>query len=552
MVTVLNDVLVNDGEMICNFIPIVEKVYLQPLNNSWAIKLSIAQKGQIRDFGLKTEASLKNIDFESLSPSYLCSRDDGKSTQKLVFSYIRRRVSEMALDEVPGVLFEQMGWQMVDNNNCVFVAGDRIISNTELQVDYAIAPEVARYHLYDNSDIETQQAIRMYLGMLKRNPEVLIPLSAHLLRSALGTLFSEAGFPQRHVLYIAASQGVGKTTAATNFCAPYSKDVGCREAAFILSANGTKSAVRHVISEVNDTTVILDDICISTDSDTQRHTKSLAANMIRLATNDAPPITKEGSSVKEYICKAGLVITGEFPLETESDITRCVMVSISDQMKDGQANDRNITATALSRFLECVSGQYFEICDNIRLKLTEFLSNLGPNDRRQQAILAELCCAFELFLYFAVEEGALKREKHDRWRERVQNALNRCLSFNNMQVRELVQQDTRLAPFLFDAVENKALFIAKSTGVFEDNIEGCDGVWIDKKYICIRLEAIVRLWMQETGKATSEKGIGKMLRNEKLISLGKENKTANYKRKGYPRMVRLNYKVLRQQAKHAV
>lgn len=552
MIKDFDGTLIDEAGMICNFLPVIEKVYHHSSHNSWAVKLSILQRGQIRNLGLKTEASLKNIDFESLSPSYLCSRDDGKSTKKLVLSYIRRMVSEIALGEVPGVLFEQMGWQMIDNNSYVFVAGDRVISNTELQVDYAIAPDVARYHLHDNSQIEKKQAIKIYLKMLKRNPEVLIPLSAHLLRSTLGTLFSEAGFPQRHVLYIAASQGVGKTTAAANFCAPYSKDRSCREAALILSANGTKSAVRHALSDVNDTTVILDDICISTDSDTQRSAKSLAANMIRLATNDAPPITREGHSVKEHICKAGLVITGEFPMETESDITRCVMVSISEQMKDGQANDRDITAMALSYFLEYISGRYLEIRDRIKLELTEFLSDLELNSRRQQAILAELSCAFKLLLDFAVEAQALKPEKHDCWSKRLQNALERCLSFNNMQLRELAQQDIRLAPFLLDAVENKALSIAKSKKSFKNNVEGYDGVSIDKNHICIRLDAIVRLWEQETSMLTSEKCIGKMLRDERLVFLGKENKTANFKQKGYPRMVKLSCQLLQQQAKNAV
>lgn len=55
--------------------------------------------------------------------------------------------------------------------------------------------------------------------------------------------------------------------------------------------------------------------------------------MIRTGSGNTPIVKKCGSALSEQYCAAGVIPTAEFPLENMSDLTRCLIVPITEKMQ---------------------------------------------------------------------------------------------------------------------------------------------------------------------------------------------------------------------------
>ena len=393
-----------------------------------------------------------------------------------------------------------------------------------------IAPEVADIVLPDLPDQNNILIIKNYLDALERAPNVLIPLSAHLLRSLLSSVFTSYGYPIHHVLYILSRQGMGKTTAAKNFCLPFSlTDVG-NKAAFFVRALGSKAAVRDALTEPRDVAVLLDDICTSSDSQTQREVKSLAGYVIRFGADNTPVERKVGNKNIQCRCQCGVLITGEFPMNTPSDITRCVMVQITEQMTDGKTDDRLTIAAAISRFLQHCAINYDNIVAEIKESFTKFDSNaVEDSGPRQQQILAELAFSFRLFLRFAEQAGALTEAEKAEWKMKLQSALSNSLRVNNQLLQDFNTKNvTNIAELIVAGIKFGGLKLADNLDKFDDYPKQYDG-FEKKGFRSIKLESIARYLTDLTGRHWTKNQVGQKLRECGLVDPGKEGHTASCK-----------------------
>ena len=430
----------------------------------------------------------------------------------------------------------------------IYVAGDRVIGQIG-NIPYLIAPEVADATLLDLPDQNDILIIKNYLDTLQRAPNVLILLSAHLLRSLLSSIFASCGYPIHHVLYILSRQGMGKTTAAKNFCLPFCCTNAQNDAAFFLRALGSKATVRDALTEPRDVAVLLDDICTSSDSQTQRDAKSLAGYVIRFAADNTPVEHKIGNKNISCHCQCGDLITGELPMSTASDITRCAMVQIPEQMIDGKTDDRLTTAAAISRFLQYCAINY----DNIVAEIKESFVKFDPNaveesTPRQQQILAELSFSFRLFLRFAEQTGALTEAQKAEWEAKLQSALSNSLRVNNQLLRDFNTKNvTNITELIVSAIKSGRLKLADDLDEFHNCPKQYDRVK-KKGFHCIKLELIACYLTDLTGKHWTKNQVGQKLRECGLVEPGKEGHTASCKYPGVPRTVPLHWKTLKKQA----
>lgn len=513
----------------------------------YCVRITVKQGTEMRVLPLIDSADLDHLQLGKLEPRLVCIDSMGRPTDKRVIAFLQLQISELLRSGSHGIAFTRHGWETLPDGRHVYVAGDRVIGNLGAY-DCIISPAVACVHLPDEVEIPDQALIRAYLNKLRRDPNILIMLSAHLVRSLLCSVFEEAGFPARYIVYLDGKYQSGKTTAATNFCMVYNQTM-TGEPAFMSRVLGTCAASRDFLANSRDVVTLADDVCTSSDAETQRKSKATAAYIIRFAADRIPEYVKSGGRIIELRNHSGVVITGELPMNQASDISRCAAVWVDHQMRNGERDDRIVTAAAMARFLKYFTENY----DNLSAEIRTQLCSCNPassrdSGPRQQAILLELSCAFQLLLDFAAEIGVLNPIELESWRDMMQLALSFSLRRNN----DLLQQFERISAsnvskIIFYAIDSKDIRLAKSIDEFRISPKSYDG-FKRKKIVFVRQQALAELLTDVTGRQWTVNEVGQRLRMTGLVEVGAENHTAKAKFPEIGRFVPLDRRILKQQA----
>lgn len=344
---------------------------------------------------------LNSFDFETKFPGCICVDSNGRSTRKRIIQYIREQVVECASSTSQGVYYDYTGWYGKQ-----FVMGRTVIGS---DIPHAVTPSIKGISLASDPAVTSCEATEALFFALQRMPDVGLPTSAFTLFAALRSVFREEGLPTACLLYLVGEQGFGKTTLAKSYCTLYNGVDGKPTDAF--EAHSTDSAMRGALAGARDRIILLDDICKSTDPKTQRERRKLAAELVRAATSEIPVIRKRGNAIETVVCNASLVLTGEFPLDTPSDLTRCVMVEVRRQLAGGSNQDRSIAASALEGFLRWFSNNSNQERIRLRTEYGSFRSkDRSHQEERLQVSLWELSWAMSSFLRFALDVGAVSEQ----------------------------------------------------------------------------------------------------------------------------------------------
>lgn len=100
----------------------------------------------------------------------------------------------------------------------------------------------------------------------------------------------------------------------------------------VYDAGSTMSAMERALMTTRDRSVLLDDIYIGTNKAKQRERLASAAALLRFAANETKRTKTRDSKNVSVSCAAGLVVTGEIPMEASSDVTRCIIVRIREKL----------------------------------------------------------------------------------------------------------------------------------------------------------------------------------------------------------------------------
>lgn len=498
-------------------------------------------------------AELDRLKLGNIEPRIVCCDEAGKPTDAAVRMFLRREIAACLQKGEAGIAFSRFGWAQLPDGRHIYATGDRIIGSVD-GYDYILSPELRAYALCDDVEKPDSVVVREWLKRISRDAAVLIPLAAFVVRSLLLPLFDQAGFPLRFLLYLVGVQGSGKTTAVNDF-ALLLTDRKTNMSAPAARALSSKAAARDFVTMYRDLPVSLDDVCTSTSAETRRQSKETAAAILRFAADRIPEIRKlPGGRQRSMQCEAGVIITGEFPMRATSDLTRCVIVNVDHQMKHRKPDDRRITTAAISRFLAYSAANYDEIGAEIAQALHEFRADESKDSApRQQQHLGELSCAFQLFVKYAAEIGALSDQEVPTWTCALQDALEYSLSENNRLVESFEAKTvSNIAKILVDAMKNDVLLVANDEDEFvrhPDDFDGFKRKKVGKRFL--RLDSIANLLTSVSGRNWTANETGKCLRENGLVNPGKENHTAKAKFPGLGRFVPLDWKQLKQQAQRA-
>ena len=403
--------LIFNGEAVANFVPQVVNIFRDAARGATsppvALRVSFMIRGHTQRKSVDINyAHLDKFNFEAEFPGCVCSNSKGNSTRKLVVRYIREQIGQMLNTEAGGTYYADSGWY-VQLEELRYVIGDQAIG-PPMTEEFLIAPAVSRISLCYNSNLTSCESAEMLVRALSRHPNVTLPVFASTVFGSLRSVLRKEGLPAACILYISGNQGFGKTRTAKTFSALYHDDDG--RLADVYDARSTEAAMRDALVNARDRIVLFDDVCKSTDARNQTARRNLAATLARAAANEVP-ITRMCGKIAEVVeCRASLVITGEFPLETASDLTRCVMVNIDRQLTGGDDTDRIVVASALAGYLQWFAEHSNQELDRLRTEYRDFKAKeRSHREERLQISLWELSWAFSSFLRFAVSIEAISQ-----------------------------------------------------------------------------------------------------------------------------------------------
>lgn len=528
------------------------RVYKELADGNSCFVLTLTQDG--RQYTLPPY-SVDNIDrfrIGKIDPRFVALDEDGKATDTRVQAVLKEAISQEIRQGRCGVLLNRTGWAKLPNGWHVYNTGTQVLGDTG-EVEVKLSDTLPRLELTDQcTEVDDKQLLQSYLRKLSREPNILILLVAHMVRSLLASMFERLGFPLRYILYLVGVQGSGKTTAANDFGLPFT-DVTQNAPAPATRALSSKPAVRDFAAEYRDMSALLDDVCTSSSAETRRISTNIAAYTLRFAADRiSETISRPGGGQRKVRCTAGLVITGEFPMQKPSDLTRCVIVEVDHQMRGKEADDRMVSSATATRFIKYLAEHFDSVSDEIRMALSNFRADAveegGP---RQQQHMGELSCSFQLLLEYARSIGAIDDIEMAEWRLRLKSALGRSLSANMRLTAKFERENvSNIAKIIADAIKNETILLAKNKEKFAqkpDKYAGFEGHKHTVAYI--RLASLQELLTSVSGKVWTDSAVGKLLRENGLVEVGKDGHTAKSKFPKLGRFVPLDKGKLEKQAK---
>lgn len=528
------------------------RVYQEMDGGDTNFALTLIQDGQQHTLPPYSVNNIDRFRIGKINPRFVALDEDGKTTDTRVQAVLKEAISQEIRQGRCGVLLNRTGWAKLPNGRHVYNTGTQVIGDTG-GMEVKLSDTLPQLELTDQCiEMEDKWLLRSYLRKLSREPDILILLAAHMVRSLLASMFERLGFPLRYILYLVGIQGSGKTTAANDFGLPLT-DATQNTPAPATRALSSKSAVRDFAADYRDMSALLDDVCTSSSAETRRISTDIAAYTLRFAADLIPQIiSRPGGGQRKVRCTSGLIITGEFPMQKPSDLTRCVIVEVDHQMRGKEADDRAVSSAVVSRFVQYLAKHFDSVSDEIQLALSTFRADaVAEGGPRQQQHMGELSCAFQLLLEYAKAIGAIDDVEIAEWGLRLQNALGRSLSANIRLTAKFERENvSNIGKIIVDAMKNEAILLAKNKEKFAqkpDKYAGFEG----RKHtvVYIRLSSLQELLTSVSGKVWTDSATGKLLRENGLVEVGKDGHTAKSKFPKLGRFVPLNKEKLEKQAK---
>ena len=515
--------LVNDSNAITNFILRIRGLYSADPEEPLRLLLEVTREGAPPQTIVWPAEQLDQLNFEKLIIGCISRDARGRSTKNLVATYLRMQLSQGNLPR--GQYFDQTGWQQIDGQHRYFpdpAPANRLAEPPEGGAPpYLIAKETSSYHLAVDPTMSAETAVKQLLETFLPHLNVYLPVWAYALFSVCRSFLRDSGLSTACILYLIATQGFGKTATAKALCQLFDDSNGC--ITDVYDAGSTISAMERALMTTRDRSVLLDDIYIGTNKAKQRERLASAAALLRFAANETKRTKTQGSKNVSVSCAAGLVVTGEIPMEASSDVTRCILVRIHKKLAD-PTNPfdlealRHIAATAMQGFLAWFGERYEEFRSRIKIEMESQLAAVksAPNERVKTSLF-ELYWLLCRFFDYAEEVGSIPAVAKEQLVHATEQALTEVWHNIAEELRRIENRPKTIRAAIISGVEQQAF-----------------GYSTHKGYICVKLPVLTQYLQNLYNRSDlSEQSVATLLRQYNLLSIdasGKSTKKIKGKR----------------------
>lgn len=407
---------------------------------------------------------------------------------------------------------EQSGWQRLPNSKTIFVAGDQIIGN--IGFDYHIDAAIAKIHLPVCSE-HTSDNIRRFVDILLLEPGVYLPAWSFNVATSLRSLIKEAGISLQASALFIGSYDTGKSTIAEWLLSLYDSADSPGDPAHFYDAGSNYPALREAVSTYRDIPVVADDRCTSGGSETVRKRGQIIADILRLATSKATQATGRTGSIKQFRAVAGLVITAELGLNSESDWSRFWPIHVRRERVKLPVETRPLAADITYRLIEWAVPRYDLLRESLRIEYQKFLDDNGSQGRRADTTLFVNTWSAYVFCQFCEECCGLDESAANELFGTFQAVLQNCIHFQDEQIHAIQSQRPAhsIPALLVQALDSGELHICSK----KKNLYKSAG-WEDGNKIYLWPEAVYQWISSQPGYLdASKKSISKELKRYGIL-----------------------------------
>lgn len=292
------------------------------------------------------------------APLFVCQAGQGAVLRDYIIHELLVALHTGAFQR--GWFFEQNGLHQLPDGRTVYIMGNRLLG--KCLEPYLIADTVSCFRA--NTDTFDPSA---FCNLLRQSPPQVILSFGYILLSCIRSCVLHSHRPLQGVLYICGPQGLGKTTLATLLTSWFNGDNSGRSA-LLYEASSTAAATREAMVLFRDLPLVIDDLCLSASRSTAQKRMDLGAQLLREGANTSRIIKKlPNGKTAQLDCAAGLILTAEFDLENESDVTRSIFVPIDCHLDIPKALTSRMIGGAIIAFLEWFVCHY----DSVAARLEE-------------------------------------------------------------------------------------------------------------------------------------------------------------------------------------
>lgn len=513
--TVAGNILLNDGEVIANFVPRIRGLYSANPEEPLRLLLEVTREGAPPQTIVWPAEQLDQLNFEKLIVGCISRDARGRSTKNLVATYLRMQLAQSDLPR--GQYFDQTGWQQIDGQHRYFpnpAPANRLAEPPEGgSPPYLIAEEASSCHLSVDPTLSDATAGEQLIRTFEQHPDIYLPVWGYSLFSVCRSFLQDSGLPTACILYMIATQGFGKTATAKALCQLFDDSGGCM--ADVYDAGSTMSAMERALMTTRDRSVLLDDIYIGTNKAKQRERLASAAALLRFAANETKRTKTRGSKNVSVSCAAGLVVTGEIPMEASSDVTRCIIVRIREKLADSSNPVdlealRHTAATAMQGFLSWFGERYETFRSRMQRDMDTQLSAVreAPNERVKKSLF-ELYWLLCRFADYAEEVKAISAVAKSKFVQATAYSLTQVWHNITEELHRIENLPETLREAILSGVQQQEFY------AFRHN--GC---------LCVKLPALTK-YLQELYRRSdlSEQYVAKWLNQCKLLSIDASKKS---------------------------
>lgn len=513
--TVAGNILLNDGEVIANFVPRIRGLYSANPEEPLRLLLEVTREGAPPQTIVWPAEQLDQLNFEKLIVGCISRDARGRSTRNLVATYLRMQLSQCDLPR--GQYFDQTGWQQIDGQRRYLpdpAPENRLAEPPEGgSPPYLIAEGASIFRLSVDPTLSVATAGEQLIRTFGQHPDIYLPVWGYSLFSVCRSFLQDSGLPTACILYLIATQGFGKTATAKALCQLFDDASGCM--ADVYDAGSTMSAMERALMTTRDRSVLLDDIYIGTNKAKQRERLASAAALLRFSANETQRTKTQGSKNVSVSCAAGLVVTGEIPMEASSDVTRCIIVHIRKKLADSSNPVdlealRHTAATAMQGFLSWFGERYETFRSRIQRDMDTQLSAVcEASNERVKKSLFELYWLLCRFADYAEEVEAISAVAKSKFVQATAYSLTQVWHNITEELRRIENLPETLREAIVSGVQQQEFY------AFRHN--GC---------LCVRLSVLTD-YLQKLYRRSdlSEQYVAMWLNQCKLLSIDASRKS---------------------------
>ena len=431
-----------------------------------------------------------------------------------------------ALNQVPEMLkFVTSGWHFYQNQ--WFYAQDDAalpFPNAACETNFRIARDPSLSPL-------DAMASAMRMLHISHTPSVIVPIILYAHLSVLYSLFEEAGFSPRTLLFINGKTGSLKTA----LCSLVFNLTGSHQLNIPATFRDTVASIEAKFPDYADKTLLVDDFCPAATSTTRSAMNKLLEALIRYFGDGKGrgrsnvTVTKSSVSIPRGLC----CITGEDTGGSQSSLLRCLLIDVGSDTFDGKLlsvfqNDPRRWTTHFGFFTEFVAQQFDDLVNDIRCSFPSMRDDFSKILTAGRSIdtAVSLCIVAKLLLLYGYTIGWCSEENikscYSNWRSAVLEAVK-----HSEDVSSDLDPVKCYISALFEAVDSGTEMIAPTKEIFSTNTSvlgyernGFLHLWPDRVFAL----AVKKCQIQKKSFPLSMTKIHAALAEVHLIETSKENR----------------------------